>query len=86
MILCNGDGCNKAIGRGYTYCLDCRTADTPNYDPRYDRAQTVNGAKARYVELQDYTESDLESDLERLLTDGPNPDAVPTYEGQEVLQ
>lgn len=49
-------------------------ATTPDYDPRYDRAQTVAGAKARYVQLDGYTLAKLESDLERLLSGGENPD------------
>jgi hypothetical protein len=41
---------------------------TSDYDPRFERAQTIAGAKARYVELDDYLLADLESDVERLLT------------------
>jgi len=51
-------------------------AQTTDYDPRYDRAQTVKGAKARYVsdDLPEYGEQMLEADLERLLNNGENPD------------
>jgi len=58
------------------------TAETTPYDPRYDRAQTVEGAKARYVYRENYTERDLEADLERLLTRGEHPDGpdVPSYD------
>jgi len=53
-------------------------ADTTDYDPRYDRAQTVRGAKARYVdnERPEYGLQMLESDLERLLRGGDLPDYV----------
>lgn len=41
---------------------------TPDYDPRYSSAQSVKGAKARYVSDDvDYDEEDLEKDLTRLL-------------------
>ena len=45
-------------------------SETHDYDPRYDRAQSVDGAKARYVadDCPDYGEVDLERDLERLMT------------------
>jgi len=46
-------------------------SDTHNYDPRYDRAQTVEGAKARYVENDTgYDIGDLEADIMRILTEG----------------
>ncbi len=42
--------------------------DTLDYDPRYDHAQSVEGAKARYMDSDlSYDESDLEEDLERLI-------------------
>lgn len=51
------------------------TSKTTDYDPRYDRAQTVRGAKARYLsEDLEYDEAMLEADLERLLDSGENPD------------
>lgn len=44
------------------------TAETTDYDPRYDRAQSIEGAKARYLDdVLEYDEADLERDLERLL-------------------
>jgi len=80
----------------YKLCPDCGnrvlahdncTCQTPDYDPRYERAQTVDGAKARYVQTDDYTESDLEADVERILTDGENPDKRdrPTIQTLEAL-
>jgi len=59
-----------------------KTAETHEYDPRYDRAQTTEGAKARYVKLADYTLADLEADVERILVCGEHPDApdVPVLE------
>jgi hypothetical protein len=63
------------------------TVDTPDHDPRYDRAQTVDGAKARYVHSDDYTIQQLESDVDRILTEGENPDKkdIPHFGGQEVI-
>ena len=49
-------------------------ADTSDYDPRFDRAQTVAGAKARYVNLDSYSLANLESDVERILSEGEAPD------------
>jgi hypothetical protein len=53
-----------------------RTAETPDYDPRYDRAQNVEGAKARYLsgDLPDYDLDAFEADVERLLEQGDYPD------------
>ncbi len=44
-----------------------RVSESTDYDPRFDHAQTVKGAKARYVDDDGYSIGDLESDLERLL-------------------
>lgn len=66
-----------------------RGADPPDYDPRYNRAQTVEGAKVRYVsdDLPDYGLDDLERDLTRVLEQGSYPDReVPLFEGQEVIK
>lgn len=41
--------------------------ETPDYDPRYDEAQSIEGAKARYVQLEGYSIHDLERDLDRLI-------------------
>ena len=50
-------------------------SETTEYDPRYDRAQTIGGAKSRYISHdQEYTLSDLERDIGRILTEGENPD------------
>lgn len=35
-------------------------SETTDWDPRYDKAQSIEGAKSRYVELDEYTEEDLE--------------------------
>jgi len=53
-----------------------RTAETPEYDPRYDRAQTVEGAKARYLsdDLPGYGLDAFETDVERVLEQGDHPD------------
>lgn len=58
-------------------------ATTHDYDPRYDRAQTIEGAKARYVaeELPEYSLKMLEADLERLLDDGAWSDRENVPEG-----
>ena len=84
--------CGTAIGRGRDLCPECRgatVAETTDYDPRYSRAQTVEGAKARYVsdDLPDYGILDLERDVERLLDEGENPDRRdrPVFEGQVVM-
>lgn len=62
-----------------------RTADTHDYDPRFNRAQTVAGAKARYVDPElDYTLDDMERDIGRLLSGGEWPDADATYQGEPV--
>jgi formyltetrahydrofolate hydrolase len=51
------------------------TAETTDYDPRYDRGQTVAGAKARYVDPDlDYDEQNLERDVARVLAEGDYPD------------
>jgi len=61
-------------------------SDTPGYDPRYDRAQTLTGAKARYVQLDEYTLANLDDDVERILREGENPDQTgPIFEGQRVF-
>jgi len=64
-------------------------SETHDYDPRHDRAQSVDGAKARYVtdDLPEYDEDALERDLERLMTGGENPDRRerPTIETQEAV-
>jgi len=64
------------------------TADTPEYDPRYDRAQTVDGAQARYVSHEtDYSLVQLEADIDRILRQGEYPDrTTPRFEGQEILR
>lgn len=66
-------------------------SETTDYDPRYERAQTVEGAKARYVsdDLPDYDLDDLERDVARILDEGDHPDRsraerVPILEGQVV--
>lgn len=65
------------------------TSDTPDYDPRFDRAQTIDGAKARYVsdDLSGYGLEDMESDVLRILTDGENPDKRdrPVIHGQKAV-
>lgn len=70
MGLCHWGGCTNQPGQAHKYCSRHRStvADTTEYDPRYERAQTVDGAKARYVtDDVDYDEDALEADLERLL-------------------
>ena len=66
-----------------------QVAETTDYDPRFERAQTVEGAKARYVsdDLPDYGIDDLERDVGRVLEQGRNPDKRdrPTFEGQVVI-
>lgn len=61
-------------------------SETTDYDPRFDRAQTVDGAQARYVsdDCPDYGEAMLEADLERLLSGGEYPDRAdrPSFDGQ----
>lgn len=43
-------------------------SETHDYDPRYERAQSVEGAQARYLnEDLDYDLDDLDRDLGRLL-------------------
>jgi hypothetical protein len=65
------------------------TAETTDYDPRFERAQTVEGAKARYVsdDLPDYGIDMLEADIARVLEQGENPDRRerPEFEGQVVI-
>lgn len=64
-----------------------RTAETPEYDPRYDRAQTVEGAKARYVS-DDFPAYDLdafEADVERLLEQGDHPDRTAEDRAKDSL-
>lgn len=52
-----------------------QTSETPDYDPRFDRAQTIEGAKARYADPDlDYDIQDLEADVERILEQGERPD------------
>jgi len=60
----------KTLGQAHDYCPRHRptVADTTDYDPRYERAQTVDGAKARYVsDDTEYDIGDLEADLARLI-------------------
>jgi len=65
--------------------MTAELSDTPGYDPRYDRAQTLDGAKARYVQLEEYTLANFENDVERILTEGDHPDSNgPILEGQTV--
>ena len=45
-----------------------RVGETTDWDPRSERARSVEGAKARYVGQEGYDEADLERDLERLLS------------------
>lgn len=63
-------------------------AETSDFDPRYERAQTIDGAKARYVsdDFPDYGETMLEGDIDRLLREGeyPDKDDEPTLEGCTV--
>lgn len=61
-------------------------ADTSDFDPRHDRAQTIEGAKARYVTQDGYDEQQLEADIDRLLTEGEHPDerVEPLLDGQVV--
>lgn len=64
-----------------------RVLETTDYDPRYARAQTVEGAKARYVsdDLPGYGEAELEADLDRIIRfEGPNPDK-PRAESEPIL-
>lgn len=63
-----------------------RRATTSEYDLRFDRAQTVDGAKARYVAIASYTLADLERDVGRILRRGEYPDRTPRpdFEGQEA--
>lgn len=50
-------------------------SETHDFDPRYDRAQSVDGAKARYVSHDlAYDVHDLERDLDRLLWEGETDD------------
>ena len=71
-----------------------KTAETTDYDPRYDRGQTVAGAKARYVDPNlDYDGQDLERDIARVLASGDYPDRerdraldVPIFEGATVYK
>jgi hypothetical protein len=56
-------------------------AKTTEYDPRYNRAQTIEGAKARYVQVNKYTLADLERDLERILREGE-----PEYTWSELTE
>ena len=69
-----------------------RTAETPEYDPRHDRAQTVEGAKARYLsdDLPGYGLDAFEADVERVLEQGDHPDEekppFPMFEGQEIVR
>ena len=64
-----------------------RTATTHDYDPRYDRAQTIDGAKARYVsdDLPEYGIDMLEADVGRLLRGGDTPDVSPEDRARESL-
>lgn len=70
-----------------------RIGTTPDYDPRYERAQTLEDAKARYVshDLAWYDELALERDIERILRDGPYPDGrpvstdTPVFAGQRIM-
>jgi len=65
-----------------------RVSETTDYDPRYDRAQSVEGAKARYVDDQlAYSLADMERDVARVLQEGANPDRQgrPILGGQEVI-
>lgn len=41
--------------------------ETAPYDPRYERGQSVEDAKARYLHQDGYTLDHFESDLDRLL-------------------
>lgn len=41
--------------------------ETSDFDPRYSRAQTIEGAKARYLNEDGYDLGDLEDDLDRLM-------------------
>jgi hypothetical protein len=87
MKACDNDGCRSTVGRGRKYCPGCRTADTPDYDPRFDRAQTIDGAKARYVadDLPEYDIQMLEADVDRILRGGENPDATARTDARECL-
>ena len=60
--------------------------ETPDYDPRFERAQTVEGAKARYVsdDSPGYGIVELERDIGRVLREGENPD-VRGYGQSEVV-
>ena len=57
------------------------THETHDYDPRYERAQTIEGAKARYIQLENYNLNNLESDIERLLKEGE-----PEYSFQQLTE
>jgi hypothetical protein len=63
----------KKTNAGHTAMI----SKTPEFDPRTDRAQTVEGAKARYIQQDTYSLDDLEADVERLLEEGEYPDTSP---------
>lgn len=48
--------------------------NTPEHDPRYERAQTIEGAKSKYVGEDEYEIDDLERDVLRILSEGEYPD------------
>lgn len=91
MRKCKENGCENRVGVEHRKCPGHRgsaVSETTDYDPRFERAQTVGGAKARYADHGgDYTLSDLERDVERLLETGEYPDAVetPQFAGQVVF-
>jgi hypothetical protein len=54
--------------------MTCVSATT-DYDPRHERAQTLDGAKARYVsDSVEYSLANFERDVERILVEGEHPD------------
>lgn len=88
MRRCKAEGCGNLVGVEHRRCPECRHSTT-GYGPRYDRAQTVDGAKERYVDPDtDYMIEDFERDVERILAGSKNPDTPdrPTLEGHELIR
>lgn len=62
-------------------------SETTDYDPRYERAQTIEGAEARWLDQDGYTEVDLERDIERLIETSEYPDRDrPDLTGQRMFR
>lgn len=60
---------------------------THDYDPRYDKAQTIDGAAARFLDEElDYDSDDLERDLHEIIVEGREPSRqYPRFEGQRLV-